>query len=59
MRISLQDEIQQLKHLNKALNAERMNFFTANYELETENDALRAENNNLKAWQAAHIAEVS
>lgn len=59
MRLSLQDEIQQLKHLNKALNAERMNFFTENYNLETENDALRAENNNLKAWQAAHIAEVS
>ena len=73
MRLSLQDEIQQLKHLNKALNAERMNFFTENYELETQNDALRAElndaldnlalanaeRNNLRAWQDAHIAEVS
>ena len=59
MILSLQDEIERLTHLNKALNAERMNFFTENYNLETENEALRAENNNLRAWQAAHIAEVS
>ena len=58
MMLSLQAEIERLTHLNKALNAERIEFFTANHLLEVENDALRAENKNLNAWQQAHKTEL-
>ena len=73
MIIAPQTELERLTHMTKALNAERMNYFAENYELEAQNDALRAElndalnnlalanaeRNNLRAWQDAHIAEVS